>query len=298
MKPSSRRIWAMACFVREAGTSTLLWFAVFAFRMRVSISAIGSVIDIYSSPHKSPRPLRDTRHDARVRVLTKADAAHRKLAQIAARAPADSAPVVLPHAELRRPLRLDDQTRLCHRPLPLLPLGGARRLLQWKTHRNQKIRGLFVRFGRRHDRDVHAAGLVDLVVVDLGKHQLLAQTEIVVSTPVERLRRKASEVANARQHDVEQLVDEDVHAIAAQRYLRAEVRARAQLERGDGFLRLRNDGLLTRDRGQLAYRGVQRLRVDDRLPDAHVHDDLLEPRDLIDVLISESLLQLRTNLLI
>src|SRR5579871_1895766 len=122
MKPSSWRIRAIACFVRDAGTSTVLWFAVLALRMRVSISAIGSVIDMCSSP--SPRRLRHARHDAGVRVLPKADAAHRKLAQIAARPPADPAPVVAAHLELRRATRLDDQTGLCHSCYLRFP-GGA-----------------------------------------------------------------------------------------------------------------------------------------------------------------------------
>ena len=44
MKPSSSRICATAFFIREAGMSTVGWFAVFALRMRVSRSAIGSVM--------------------------------------------------------------------------------------------------------------------------------------------------------------------------------------------------------------------------------------------------------------
>src|SRR5580692_4102501 len=119
MKPSSWRICAMAFFVRDAGTSTVLWLAVLALRMRVSISAIGSVIDICSSP--SPRGFRHTGHDAGVSVLAKANAAHRELAQITARTPANQAPIVLPHTELRRASRFHDRACLCHSYLSLLP---------------------------------------------------------------------------------------------------------------------------------------------------------------------------------
>src|SRR5580692_3378879 len=106
MKPSSCRIFAIACIVREAGISTVLWLAVLAFRMRVSISATGSVIDISWPP--SPRRLRHTRDDSQVGVFAETNAAHCEFTQVASRPPADSAPIVLAHAELRRPLRFNN----------------------------------------------------------------------------------------------------------------------------------------------------------------------------------------------
>src|SRR5580700_45808 len=112
MNPSSRRICAIACLTREAGTSTVLWFAVLALRMRVSMSAIGSVIDIYIS--LSPRRLGHAGHDARVGVFAETNPAHRKLSQVATRPAADAATVVTPDAKLRDAPRLDDQARLCH----------------------------------------------------------------------------------------------------------------------------------------------------------------------------------------
>ena len=47
-------------------------------------------------------------------VLPEANPAQGKLAQIAARTPADFAAIVPAHRELRRAPRLNDQTRLCH----------------------------------------------------------------------------------------------------------------------------------------------------------------------------------------
>src|SRR5688572_22491151 len=46
MYPSSCRIRATSAFSFEAGISTRAWRAVTAFRIRVSMSAIGSVISI------------------------------------------------------------------------------------------------------------------------------------------------------------------------------------------------------------------------------------------------------------
>src|SRR5574344_57339 len=45
--PSFRRISAIAIFILDAGTSTVSCFAVFALRILVSISAIGSLIVIW-----------------------------------------------------------------------------------------------------------------------------------------------------------------------------------------------------------------------------------------------------------
>jgi hypothetical protein len=74
-------------------------------RMRVSMSAMGSVTAATSSP--LPRRLGDAGNYALVRVLTETDAAHSKATQIPARTSADAAAVVPTHAELRRTLRFD-----------------------------------------------------------------------------------------------------------------------------------------------------------------------------------------------
>src|SRR6185436_19107033 len=82
----------------------------------------------------------------------------------------------------------------------------------------------------RADHDVHATDLVDLVVVDLREHQLLLEAERVVAAAVEALAADAAEVADARQRDGDQAVEELVHPLAAQRHLAADVHSLAQLE--------------------------------------------------------------------
>src|ERR1700761_6663051 len=112
MKPSSARICATAFFILEAGMSTVWWLAVFALRMRVSRSAIGSVVtDIFYS---LPRRLGDAGDEAAMRVLAEANAAHGELAQVSARTPADAAAVVSAHRELRLQLGFFDRTGLSH----------------------------------------------------------------------------------------------------------------------------------------------------------------------------------------
>ena len=52
MKPSSLRTFAIASLIFEDGISTLSCFADTALRIRVSISAMGSVIVTYSASYQ------------------------------------------------------------------------------------------------------------------------------------------------------------------------------------------------------------------------------------------------------
>ena len=76
---------------------------------------------------------------------------------------------------------------------------------------------LGVRLGGGGDRDVEPADLVDAVVVDLGEDDLLADAHGVVAAAVERARVQAAEVADPRDRDRAQAVEELVGALAAQR---------------------------------------------------------------------------------
>ena len=58
-------------------------------------------------------------------------------------------------------------------------------------------RGIVVA-GIGHEGDVHAAGAIDLVVLDLREDELLGDAQGVVAAAVEALRRDAAEVADAR----------------------------------------------------------------------------------------------------
>src|ERR1700679_3657297 len=88
---------------------------------------------------------------------------------------------------------------------------------------------LVVRGGRR-DGDIHPANLVDLVVLNLGENDLLLDAQAVVAAPVEGARPDAAEVADARDRDVDQPVEELVHAGAAQGHLAPDRLAIAPLE--------------------------------------------------------------------
>src|SRR3954451_6573530 len=138
--------------------------------------------------------------------------------------------------------------------------------------------------GRRgHDRDVHAAAAVDPVLVDLVEHDLLGETEGVVAVAVELARREAAEVTDAGQCQGQQPVEELPHPVAAQRGVRTDRHALAQLELRDGLAGLGHERLLPGDRGEVLDRTLDQLRVTSRLADAHVDHDLGQPGHLHDV---------------
>src|SRR5487761_384053 len=106
-------------------------------------------------------------------------------------------------------------------------------LLEWHAEACQQTPRLVVCAGRGHDRHFQPAKLVDLVVVDLRKDDLLAQAERVVAAAIETFRVHAAEVADSGQRDIEQLVEEVPHAPSAQSGLDAYGLAGTKLEGGD-----------------------------------------------------------------
>src|SRR5207344_2838763 len=146
----------MLDLILEYGMPTVSWYAEFAFRSRVSMSAIGSVIVMALRPSSPRFPLfsRDLRcarsrllpaglgdagQFAAVRHCAEADPAQAEPAVNGPRPPAAGTPRVGPDLELRSPLLLDDQRLLRHYLTP--PCRGSRavaaanglrrRLLPW-----------------------------------------------------------------------------------------------------------------------------------------------------------------------
>src|SRR4051794_14219878 len=104
---------ASATLSFDDGMRTSSCCTTLALRMRVSMSAIGSVIVIARSP-LSPARLRDAGDLSRVDHLAEADAAQPELAEHRARPAAAAAPRVCAHLELGLALLLLDQGLLCH----------------------------------------------------------------------------------------------------------------------------------------------------------------------------------------
>src|SRR6266404_1941137 len=95
----------MSFFSRDAGTSTLGWRACNPLRMRVSMSAIGSVV-VIRPPAISPARFDHAGNFTSERELPETDPAQLELAQIPARAAAPETTVAMPATQLRRVGRL------------------------------------------------------------------------------------------------------------------------------------------------------------------------------------------------
>src|SRR5260221_122616 len=95
---------------------------------------------------------------------------------------------------------------------------------------------------------------------------------MVISTSPARLRdaRQLTEGADGRECDRQQAVEEFPHPVAAQRSLRADRLALAELEVRDRLARLGDERLLAGDRREVLGRAVDQLHVLQRLADAHV----------------------------
>src|SRR6187401_2504364 len=260
MKPSSLRMRAISRLVRDAGTTTSVCRARDAFRTRVSMSAIGSEMFICSLPAR----LGDARQLAQERTLPEADAAQRETPDEGARPGAHGAAVVRADLELRGPLRLGDQRFLCHES-PSPRLRGEGHAEEFK-----KLLALLVGLRRRHDADLQPAETVHLVVVDLGERELLAHPQRIVAAPIERLRRDAPEVADARQRQHRQAVHEVPHPVTAEGDLGPDRVARPHAELGDRTLGLGHDRLLAGDEGHVAEGRIERLGVRESLAETDV----------------------------
>src|SRR5690606_27063455 len=107
-----------------------------------------------------------------------------------------------------------------------------------EVERGQQCACFVVSFSRGGNRDVHAAECIDLVVFDLRENDLLTNTHVVVAATIERLRGEATEVANSRNGDGHQAIEEFVHALSTQRHLATQRITDTNLEAGNRLLGL------------------------------------------------------------
>src|SRR5579864_1008427 len=201
----------------------------------------------------------------------------------------------------RGPRALAVAGRIGPRRRPRGPIGRGggrlrrRPLAERQPESPQELPRLFVGPRRRHDGDVHPADLVHFVVLDFREDQLLPDADVHAAAAVERPRGNPLEVLDPRQADVEQLVEELVHPLPAQRHLAPDRVAGPQLERRDRPPRARDHRPLAADRGEFFDRLVEVPLVLQRVGDAHVDDHLLDLRRLHDRAVAEPLPQRRQH---
>src|SRR5437773_1958478 len=121
MYPSSLRMRAISSFIREVGIEADSCIARFTLRMRVSMSAMGSVSTLSSLPAR----FRHARDRALVGELAEADPADTELAVHGARTSAAVAARVAANLVLRVPLLLDDERLLGHYSCSLLSVANG-----------------------------------------------------------------------------------------------------------------------------------------------------------------------------
>src|SRR5215212_8573210 len=170
-------------------------------------------------------------------------------------------------------------------------------LLEREAELLQQRATLLVVGRRRDDRDVHAAGTIDPVLVNLVEHDLLGEAEGVVATAVELAGVEAAEVTDAWQRQRQQPVQELPHPVPPERHVRPDRHTLTQFELGDGLAGLGHHRLLTGDHGQVADRALDQLGVARGLADAHVDHDLGQAGHLHDVADLELAAQRRDDLL-
>src|SRR4051794_1360955 len=311
----------------EDGMIAESWYAWLAFRRRVSMSAMGSVIVMTGGASLAavpralglgdlarglsaiggasdvevvrplPAGLAHAGEFSGVGHLPQADPAQAELAEDRVRTAAPLATGVSTDGELGLAVRLLDQSLLGHCLSPTGSADGGHDGLtgEGEAELAEQLATLVVVRGGGDQRDVHAALPVDAVDVDLAEHRLLVETEGVVAVAVELLGVQATEVADTGQRQRQQPVQELPHPVAAEGDLRADRHALAQLELRDGLAGPDDGRLLAGDGGEVADGAVHQLGVARGLTHAHVDDDLRQARDLHDVLVVELRLQRRRD---
>src|SRR3954453_17252444 len=143
----------------------------------------------------------------------------------------------------------EHRTWACEQPWRSEPSSPSRsRLLEGEAEVTKERAALSVVGRRGHHGDVHTPDPVDLVLVDLVEHDLLRETEGVVATAVELLRRQAAEVTDTRKRERQRTVQELPHAVTTEGDVAADRLPLAQLELRDRLAGLRDGRLLTGDR--------------------------------------------------
>ena len=148
---------------------------------------------------------------------------------------------------------------------------------------------LFFVLGSGGDSDRETKDILGVFIGGLGEYRVLLDTDRDVAHLVDGLGADAAEVLDAREHDVDELVEERLHALAAERDLESCRIARADLEGRDRFLGAAGSGSLAGDASEAALDEFDALLVLDRA-DAGRDHELGDARSLHHAGVSKILL--------
>src|SRR3984957_4716963 len=204
---------AISAFSLEAGTSTFGWRAWIAFRTRVSMSAMGSLVIFllpqpyqlaFTTPGISPFRASWRKHKRQMPNLRR-NARGRPQRQQRLR----WRPGSLSIPGLFWAFAAIDSRRIVSSLMSLaifavvdISLLFTALLPERHSHLAQQRHALGVRARRGGDGYIHALGLFDFGVIDLGENQLILNPQGVIAAAVEALGGNAAEVADTRQSHV------------------------------------------------------------------------------------------------
>src|SRR5574343_740943 len=146
-------------------------------------------------------------------------------------------------------------------------------ILERELERLEQSLGFCIALGGRGDTDVHTPQSIDLVVFDFREDDLFFDAHVVVTLAVKTLAGDTTEVANTRQSDGDQTIQEFKHARTAQGNHTTDRVTITNLEAGDRLASLRGDRLLTGDLLHVANGVFQNLLIGNRFTHTHVQGD-------------------------
>ncbi len=155
------------------------------------------------------------------------------------------------------------------------------------TEEGEELARLFVGVSGSGDDNVHAADFINLIVVDFGEDELFLDAEGVIASAVEGIAVDASEVADAGQGDIHELIEEFIHTATAQGDFAADSHTLPEFPSGEGFTRASDDGFLTGNSGEVGDSGFENFGITDGVAASHIEDNFIELGNLHDVFIVE-----------
>ena len=141
--------------------------------------------------------------------------------------------------------------------------------------------------GGRGDDNVQAANFIDFIVVDFRENELFLDAESVIASAVEGIAVDASEVADAREGDIHELIEEIIHAGAAQSDFATDSHTLTEFPSGEGFSGASDDGFLPCNGGEVGNGRFEDFGITDGVAASHIEHDFIELGNLHDVFVVE-----------
>lgn len=163
------------------------------------------------------------------------------------------------------------------------------RIGEGHTEESEEFASLFVGVGGGGDDNVQAANFIDFIVVDFRENELFLDAEGVIASAVEGIAVDASEVADARESDIHELIEEIIHTGAAQSDFAADSHTLTEFPSGEGFPGASDDRFLPCDSGKVGDGGFKDFGITDGVAASHIEHDFINLGNLHDVFIVELL---------